>query len=432
MATLVRTVVLACAKQRRADLGAVVEVLAGRGNAVEVVSGIEANPLPWEQVVARIGPNAIYVVCGDDVLTLERIAGLRATLQRGNVPLKHIWAGPINWAEPVQVLRHADQLLRMANGQMTQPLPQPPSEASGRTVLAPPPPRTAPPPLLPMNAAPPTHPMPTPMAGAPEPPIVVEGLGHRKPLLFAGAGVLLMGVILTAVLWGGDDDEPAKVAEATAAAKKDEAKPAAKTAKPAAKTAKPAKEEEPAKQVDAAAPEPAKEAEPTPSPSPAPSPSPEPEDEPEVVAVAAEADAVAMPTSQGGGGGLGDVGEDPIVAEALRSQAIRALDILLISPEARVQKRRNWKLARHRFADAARHCDELVVAGVDGWRLPNIGELRSLTTANILGRNATYWSDTKGDTYGNTRVIWAVHSHRMHSIGANSRGARTICVRDAV
>jgi hypothetical protein len=430
MATLVRTVVLACAKQRRADLGAVVEVLAGRGNAVEVVSGIEANPLPWEQVVARIGPNAIYVVCGDDVLTLEKIAGLRATLQRGNVPLKHIWAGPINWAEPVQVLRHADQLLRMANGQMTQPLPQPPSEASGRTVLAPPPPRTAPPPLAPMNAAPPPHPMPTPtMAGAPEPPIVVEGLGHRKPLLFVAAGVMLTGLILTAVFWGGDDDAPAKVAEATTAAKKDEPKPAVKAPK----------KEKPAKTV-AAEPGPAaaKEASPAPSASPTPAPksasksAPKAEPKEEVIAVAAEPEP-AIPSSMGGGEGeLGDVGEDPTIAEALRSQSIRALDILLISPEARVQKRRSWKLARHRFADAARHCDELVVAGVDGWRLPNIGELRSLTTANILGRNATYWSDTKGDTYGNTRVIWAVHSHRMHSIGATTRGARTICVRDAV
>lgn len=428
MAVQIRTVVLACAKQRRPDLGAVVEVLAGRGNAVEVVSGLEANALPWEQTVGRIGPNAIYVVCGDDVLTLDKIAGLRATLQRFNVPLRNIWAGPINWAEPVQVLRQADQLLRAVNNQVTQS----PSEASGRTVLAPPPPPTSRPPMPIMNAAPPKpNPTPTPTMGGAHEPIVVEGLGHRKPLMFAGIGVLLVGVIATAIALSGDDAPQESVADASKPSKTDatavEKKEDGGKTQAAKKDApKPDAAQEDAADPDASVDTPAEEA-----------PQPEPAkaaEVPDEVAVAADVEADDATPDPGLGGGVGNrfAGEDPAIAAALRAQSIRALDILLIAPEARVQKRKNWKIARLRHAEAAAYCEDLVVAGVDGWRLPTIGELASLTTANILAKQTTYWSDTKGDTYGNTRVIWAVQSKRMLSVGANNRGARTICVRDAV
>jgi hypothetical protein len=273
---------------------------------------------------------------------------------------------------------------------------------------------------MPAMAAAPPKPVPqSPTMGGAAEPIVVEGYRHRKPLLFAAVGVLLTGVIATAVLWP-DDDAPDKVAEASTAAQETTPKKVDDAAAKKADAPKPAiAEPEAAVEVEG---EPAAEAEPV-------------ADEADIVAVAAEADAGArVPAAPivDAGGSLDYAAEDPAVAQALRNQSIRALDILLISPEARVQRRRHWKVARLRHVEAAAHCDALVVDGVDGWRLPTIGELASLTTANILAKSTTYWSDTKGDTYGNTRVIWAVRNHRMHSVGANNRGARTICVRDAV
>jgi hypothetical protein len=380
-------------------LGAVVEVLAGRGNAVEVVSGIEQNALPWDQVVKRHGPNAVYVVCGDDALSLDKIAGIRASLQRANVPFAQIWAGPINWQEPVQVLRHADQLLRTANGEPVRSA----SEASGRTVLPPP-----------VPPAPPQRTMPAPMVQNPPPPrdeipdiSISPQSDYKRPAIIGGIALALTVALVTALAWPSDDDEAEvdEVAVANADVTSVDTPEPDKKAEVAPAPARKAQEE----------PEPASEQAP-------------PEEEVEVPAEpAAEVDldvAAETPSLLSGT-------ERKQIDDALRNQQIRALDILLISAEAMVHKRKRMRTAWNRFPEAEQYCDQLVVDGVAGWRLPSAGELASITTANMLKRS-TYWSSTKGDSYGNTRIVWGVYRKKMRGAGQRFRGARTVCVRDGV
>jgi hypothetical protein len=55
------------------------------------------------------------------------------------------------------------------------------------------------------------------------------------------------------------------------------------------------------------------------------------------------------------------------------------------------------------FSEAATMCNELVVDGVGGWRLPSVGELRDLGRARTLP-GAAYWSRTRASDPEMVRV----------------------------
>lgn len=101
---------------------------------------------------------------------------------------------------------------------------------------------------------------------------------------------------------------------------------------------------------------------------------------------------------------------------ALRERAVRALDILLVA------RRPSKPLP---FADAQKHCESLDVLGIQGWRLPDVGELASLGDAGMLGR-VFYWSQTSGDTFGDTHMAW---NGRMGQAASRSKAAVALCVR---
>lgn len=84
------------------------------------------------------------------------------------------------------------------------------------------------------------------------------------------------------------------------------------------------------------------------------------------------------------------------VGEALRSREVLALDVLLVTAEFG---------GPFEYADAKAHCDGLNVAGLDGWRLPDIGELMSLAAAEMTGAGY-YWSSTPADTFGDKHLVW--------------------------
>jgi hypothetical protein len=105
-----------------------------------------------------------------------------------------------------------------------------------------------------------------------------------------------------------------------------------------------------------------------------------------------------------------------VVLAALRARTIRALDVLLVT------RRASAPMAP---AAAQGHCDALELDGLARWRLPEIGELASLTDAGLIGRGF-YWSSTAGDTFGDSYMAW---NGGKRQGGVRYKNAAVICVR---
>ncbi len=124
------------------------------------------------------------------------------------------------------------------------------------------------------------------------------------------------------------------------------------------------------------------------------------------------------------GEGAGD-GDEPATTRsdpgttivALADRKVRALDVLLVQPESS---------GPMNHADASTYCTNLDIAGLAGWRLPEVGELSSLTNAGMVGRS-TYWSRTAGDTFGDSHFAWNARKRRAEQSSAEQR---VLCVRD--
>lgn len=112
--------------------------------------------------------------------------------------------------------------------------------------------------------------------------------------------------------------------------------------------------------------------------------------------------------------------DSDVIVDALRKREIRALDVFVVAPESK-------KAAD--FAGASAFCSALKVAGIDQWRLPEIGELISMSRAKMV-RKGSYWSSTKGDTFGDFRLVLVVKRERISPIPAGWDGGRVICVRE--
>ncbi|HWB76108.1 MAG TPA: hypothetical protein VG755_14160 [Nannocystaceae bacterium] len=110
----------------------------------------------------------------------------------------------------------------------------------------------------------------------------------------------------------------------------------------------------------------------------------------------------------------------PAIVDALKKREIRALDVFIVSPEAK-------KAAE--FAGAAKYCEKLKVSGIGDWRLPEIGELISMSRAKMV-RKGSFWSSTKGDTFGDLRLVLVIKRERISPIPAGWDGGRIICVRE--
>jgi hypothetical protein len=122
--------------------------------------------------------------------------------------------------------------------------------------------------------------------------------------------------------------------------------------------------------------------------------------------------------------------DDALVHAALMHRKIRALDILLVSPEAtrKLKGRRTARALHTSWAGANAFCEALEIDGIAGWRLPTAGEFRTLGTSNMLGRRI-YWSATEGDAFGTDRVVWNNLKKRMAPAPSTWKGGRVLCVR---
>lgn len=114
----------------------------------------------------------------------------------------------------------------------------------------------------------------------------------------------------------------------------------------------------------------------------------------------------------------------------LVGQKFRALDILLVSPEPRKKKgKRVYKTpAKMAWKGAQAYCEKLEIDGVADWRLPGVGELGSLTSGELLPEGK-FWSQTEGDTFGRSRVVWNTKSAKMGTAPVRWTGGRVVCVR---
>ncbi len=108
------------------------------------------------------------------------------------------------------------------------------------------------------------------------------------------------------------------------------------------------------------------------------------------------------------------------IVSALRKREIRALDVFVVAPEAK-------KPAD--FAGASAYCKALELAGIRDWRLPEIGELMSMGRAKML-RKGSFWSTTKGDTFGDFRLVLVIKRERISAIPSGWDGGRVACVRE--
>lgn len=121
-------------------------------------------------------------------------------------------------------------------------------------------------------------------------------------------------------------------------------------------------------------------------------------DEPEPVAIAADPD---------------------VVAAAVRAHQVRALDALLVDePRSKLGS----------FEAAVEYCEAREVAGIRGWRVPTLGELRTLGGAKMF-KPGTYWSDTLADAVGDERFVWVASRRKPVPHTTRWRKGRVVCVR---
>lgn len=103
------------------------------------------------------------------------------------------------------------------------------------------------------------------------------------------------------------------------------------------------------------------------------------------------------------------------IGHALRNRDVRSLDVLLVS---NTEGPLSWEAAKE-------HCGGLDLAGLGAWRLPEVGELMSLTGARMTA-SGYYWTSTPADTFGDAPLVW--HARRSRVV-TRSRDNLVLCVR---
>lgn len=440
--------VLGCAKAERGQIAPLLEVLAAQEHHVELVSGVDESRQRWREAGQRYGTRAVYVACGGPGLPPAELVALRDELLALDVPAGSIWAAVVDWSQLDALVREVDRMLDAAPVVVPAPPPLTSARASGPGVAPPPPPAPVPAPvpmvgslqvvgplegtvgsiapmpppssarLVPMG---PSHepsqvslaPRPVDAEGSPEElepfdSMVGRRIGSRRRMAwtlgtlavagFVGA-VMLASPGSTSADDGSKPVEPAEPVDAAKAVARERTVPAASSSRTRGGT-------EPA--VAAAS------------------------ERAQSVATrhAAAPEASALDPAAPGSDVTTAEDDDALVHAALMDRKIRALDILLVSPEAtrKLKGRRTPRVLHTGWDQAKLHCESLEIAGVDGWRLPTAGELRTLGSSNMLGRRI-YWTATEGDAFGSDRLVWNNHKKRMAPAPGTWKGGRVLCVR---
>lgn len=397
-------VVVAGATERADQLEDLAQELEHRGVEVCVVSGIERTSVPLLQISFRYGEQARYLMCGGRELPAEALGKLSRAVEANGVPPANVWGGPVDWDDPAALLRNTEHRLAALGLDLGMEVRPPP--IAGRV-----PSHDATPsgkvPIIPPTARPSVdtdEPLRLPRGP------VAQLIGSRGGMAALGATLVLAGGLTTLKLTADDPAaEQSQVVEA-AIVEPDDPDDRDDAAQEAPKAAPAADAELEPEALEPAEPEAAVE-------------------EPEVVAEVDDALAIEAdedneaPTPPP----LAD-NDQELVYEALKRQSIRALDVLLVSPPALKQRGRRMVHRSMRFEDAEAYCSTLVVDGIAGWRLPEVGEVGWMSKANVVTQGL-YWTSTKADAFGTERVVWNVKRRKMAPANVRWRGGRVVCVR---
>ncbi len=446
MADVAPTIVLGCTKDIRHLMPPVLELLASRGLQVEVVSGLELRDDAPVLAAKRL-PGACFVLFADSQPTVMERARLR--LRHAGVDASRIASLPVDWRGPADVLAAIEA--------MGVPVTPGPRRATLGNLLPAPPESPAFPP--PHTIAELEVPRRAPLLSA-SVPVLEHGddddddgwvrRRRRRLLGIGGAAAAVLLAVLAMVAFTGDDDDDAadtvtvadaetpelgawswlRPPQAASLQQAVEATPPGATDPPPA-AVPPADVSAPAQQPEIPTGTAVAAANALPSPiAPLPTPpgfaevpaSPVPGTDAIVIEPEAEPEPEPGPSI--------DHAEMEAIYAGLVAQRFRALDILLVAPEPRkkVRKRFTKSPARMSWSQANTYCEALAVANVDDWRLPQVGELGSITDGELIAAGK-FWSQTQGDTFGRSRVVWNTQTARMGTAPVAWKGGRVVCVR---
>lgn len=403
-----QVVVLAGSALRSAPLETLANALRSKGARVEVVAGVDRRRVDLLKLSFRHRGHASYLLLGGPALREDVLGSIATELEANGVPAHRISAGPCPWEDDAAVLQHANQRLQSLGTPVAATI-APPLTAVPK---APPPPSVGPMPPTP-NLPPPRRPIPStsvPALSASSSTLTQGRLSRVPRAAWIAGGVAALGALVLAISLGTSSDD-------TETPSQSESEPAvAAVASPFVSAERPASAVEQPASADPADPEDDAQE----------------DDAEEAPGEAIDVEALAEPFEAGEEDDEAPVAlpqdDGDLVYAALRSQSIRALDILLVSPPATKQRGRRQLVAKLNFEGARAHCKALDVDGVVGWRLPDVGEAQWLSRSNMI-RNGVYWTSTKADAFGDERVTWNPRSKRMRATGQRWRGGRVVCVR---
>ena len=111
--------------------------------------------------------------------------------------------------------------------------------------------------------------------------------------------------------------------------------------------------------------------------------------------------------------------EKAAISAALQDKSLRSLDEVIVDPE---------RSRQGTYPEALAYCEGRVSHGVQGWRVPEIGEISALVAARMVVKDH-YWSTTAGDTSGNRQLVYDSRHGKIKSMSPKWKGGRVVCVR---
>ena len=111
--------------------------------------------------------------------------------------------------------------------------------------------------------------------------------------------------------------------------------------------------------------------------------------------------------------------EQRIIDSLIRQKKIRSLDnILILIADAEPMG----------IVDARDHCRQMKLSSVKHWRLPSLGEARSIAIAGLAPKG-TLWSDTPADIQGENSFTWNTEEQSSLAHDDTWKNGQVICVR---